>query len=216
MNKEIERPLGQDRRSGGRPRLRFSRGAIAGMAACFAIVAIAGAIALRPRPFHQAPEIVVSTPQTAASTDVPASRPPSGTASPGQAASTAGRTGPQIIHVNPDTAEKDLSHDITYGTDGETTAAEEDDGHDEHGKPKKKHRFLNLLKGGAKTGVTAVLGADRVKAQLGSEHSKQRQGVLRRRQYIDGPSMYKCRYDGKRGWLIIVSGSKETLNGSQY
>ena len=118
--------------------------------------------------------------------------------------------------VNPDTAEKDLSHDITYGTDGETTAAEEDDGHDEHGKPKKKHRFLNLLKGGAKTGVTAVLGADRVKAQLGSEHSKQRQGVLRRRQYIDGPSMYKCRYDGKRGWLIIVSGSKETLNGSQY
>ncbi|MGN6770524.1 MAG: divergent polysaccharide deacetylase family protein [Rhizobiaceae bacterium] len=106
MNKEIERPLGQDRRSGGRPQFRFSRGAIAGMVVCFAIVAIAGAIALRPRPFHQAPEIVVSTPQTAASTDVPASRPPSGTASPGQAASAAGRTGPQIIHVNPDTAEQ--------------------------------------------------------------------------------------------------------------
>lgn len=54
--------------------------------------------------------------------------------------------------------------------------------------------------------MTAVIGADRVKAQVGSEASKRRQGVLKRRKYIDGPSMFKCRYHGKKGWLIIVSG----------
>jgi polysaccharide deacetylase 2 family uncharacterized protein YibQ len=103
MNKEIERPLGQDRRSGGRPRrFRFSRGAIAGTAACLAILAVAGAIALRPRPFHQAPEIVVSTPE-AASVETARARPTGGRAPSGQAAS--GGTGPHIIHVNPDTAE---------------------------------------------------------------------------------------------------------------
>jgi polysaccharide deacetylase 2 family uncharacterized protein YibQ len=106
MNKEIERPLGQDRRSGGRPRrLRFSPGAVAATVACLAIIAVAGAIALRPRPFHQAPEIVVSTPETAASADASASKRPVGTAPSGQAMSTSGQTGPHIIHVNPDSTE---------------------------------------------------------------------------------------------------------------
>jgi polysaccharide deacetylase 2 family uncharacterized protein YibQ len=103
MNKEIERPLGQDRRSGGRPRkFRFSRGVIAGTVACLAIVAIAGAIALRPRPFHQAPEIVVSTPE-AEPAEAASAQSARGAAPSGQAASS--RTGPHIIHVNPDTAE---------------------------------------------------------------------------------------------------------------
>jgi polysaccharide deacetylase 2 family uncharacterized protein YibQ len=102
MNKEIERPLGQDRRSSGRPRgLRFSRGAIGATVACLAIVAVAGAIALRPRPFHQAPEIVVSTPEATAP-NAATSKPPAGTTPAGQSASDTGKTGPHIIHVNPD------------------------------------------------------------------------------------------------------------------
>jgi polysaccharide deacetylase 2 family uncharacterized protein YibQ len=98
MNKEIERPLGQDKPSGGRRRFRFSRGAIAATAVCLVIVALAGAIALRPRPFHQAPDIVVSKP---ASVDAARSSSPSS----GQAAPASGKAGPQIIHVGPDSAQ---------------------------------------------------------------------------------------------------------------
>jgi polysaccharide deacetylase 2 family uncharacterized protein YibQ len=106
MNKEIERPLGQDRRSGGRPRgFRFSRGTIAGTLACLAVFAIAGMIALRPRPFHQAPAIVVSTPETAASARASVSKPLAGTVPSGQVAAATGGTGPHIIHVNPDIEE---------------------------------------------------------------------------------------------------------------
>lgn len=112
--------------------------------------------------------------------------------------------------INPDTAERDLTHDYEYEGDDMYKEAVEDnsptaskDAASNSGKS--KHRLLGFLKGTARTTVTAVMGADRVKAQAGSHKSKQRQGVLRRRQYIDGPSMFKCRYDGKRGWAIIVS-----------
>lgn len=103
MKKEIERPLGQDTRSGGRPRgFRFSRGMVGAAVAGLAIVTAAGAIALRPRPFHRAPETVVSMPEAApaqaAVTRSAGDRVPSG-----QAASSP--TGPHIIHVNPDSAE---------------------------------------------------------------------------------------------------------------
>jgi len=106
MNKEIERPLGQESRPGGRPgRLRISRSAVATTVASLAIVAIAGGIALRPRPFRQTPEIVVSKPEPAkpaavAVTKPSANPPPSGATAPGS-----GKDGPHIIHVNPDGAQ---------------------------------------------------------------------------------------------------------------
>jgi hypothetical protein len=112
--------------------------------------------------------------------------------------------------VNEDFAERDLSHDHEFH-EGDATEVEDDaitqetSGASDH-KTTKKHRFLGFLKGTAKAGVTATLGADRVKASIGSNKSKQRQGVLRKRQYQDGPSMFKCRYGGKKGWLMIVSG----------
>ena len=97
MNKEIERPLGQDKRSGGRPRKsNISRSTVAATIVSLAIVAIAGAIALRPRPFHQAPETVVSTPEPTKST--PITKPAETTAAPGKG-------GPHIIHVEPDNAQ---------------------------------------------------------------------------------------------------------------
>ena len=111
--------------------------------------------------------------------------------------------------VNPDTAERDLSHDHEYAGDEHSKAVVDQNSPtsaSEETPAKKKHRFLGFLRGTAKTTVTAVMGADRLKAGAGSEHSKQRQGVLRKRQYIDGPTMFKCRYDGKKGWVIIVSG----------
>jgi polysaccharide deacetylase 2 family uncharacterized protein YibQ len=97
MNKEIERPLGQDKRSGGRPRKsNISRSTVAATIVSLAIVAIAGAIALRPRPFHQAPETVVSTPEPTKS--APITKPAETTAAPGKG-------GPHIIHVEPDNAQ---------------------------------------------------------------------------------------------------------------
>lgn len=118
--------------------------------------------------------------------------------------------------VNPETAERDLTHDSEnyeehyagYDHDSDATLGDKEDDASSGG-GKKKHRFLGFLKGTAKTGVTAVMGADRIKASAGSTHSKERQGVLRKRQYVDGPSMFKCRYGGKKvrenawgfGWL---------------
>jgi polysaccharide deacetylase 2 family uncharacterized protein YibQ len=101
MSKEIERPLGQESKSGGRPgRRRISRSAVAATAASLAILLIAGGIALRPRPFRQAPEIVVSKPEPTEAAVVTVSKPPAGIASTRPTA--AGESGPHIIHVNPD------------------------------------------------------------------------------------------------------------------
>jgi polysaccharide deacetylase 2 family uncharacterized protein YibQ len=97
MTKEIERPLGQDKRPGGRPRRSgISRSTVAATVISLAIVAIAGAVALRPRPFHQAPETVVSTPEPAK---------PASTAKPAGTMAAAGTGGPHIIHVEPDGAQ---------------------------------------------------------------------------------------------------------------
>ena len=123
--------------------------------------------------------------------------------------------------VNPDTAERDLSHDHEYagGEDSDAnTAVEEEMGHtakgkDTNGKPGKKHRFVAFVKGAAKTSVTALMGADRVKASAGSERSKERSGVIKHRKYVDGPSMFRCRSEGKKGWAIIVSGVRRCSAG---
>jgi polysaccharide deacetylase 2 family uncharacterized protein YibQ len=101
MSKEIERPLGQESKSGGRPGTRrISRSAVAATVASLAIVTIAGGIALRPRPFRQAPEIVVSKPEPAEAAAATVTKPPAGNAPSTPAA--AGGSGPHIIHVNPD------------------------------------------------------------------------------------------------------------------
>jgi hypothetical protein len=122
--------------------------------------------------------------------------------------------------VNEDFAERDLSHDHEFRDDDATEVDDEDAAIKQETRgasdniKTKKHRFLGFLKGTAKAGVTATLGADRVKASIGSSKSKQRQGVLRKRQYQDGPSMFKCRYDGKKGWLLIVSGVSHLSSSS--
>jgi polysaccharide deacetylase 2 family uncharacterized protein YibQ len=101
MSKEIERPLGQESKSDGRPgRRRISRSAVAATVASLAIVALAGGIALRPRPFRQAPEIVVSKPEPDTAAAVSVSKPPANPAPSTRAA--AGEGGPHIIHVDPD------------------------------------------------------------------------------------------------------------------
>ena len=107
-----------------------------------------------------------------------------------------------LPNVNPDTAIGDLSDNFP-----DKAADDEDDNSRHHGgKTKKKlDRFVKFVKGSARSSAITVLSADRLKGKTGSPMSKERQGALDKSHFVDGPSVYNCRYNGKKGWLLIVS-----------
>ncbi|KAI9704003.1 MAG: hypothetical protein M1820_005624 [Bogoriella megaspora] len=72
-----------------------------------------------------------------------------------------------------------------------------------HGK--KGSKVLGFFKSTTKATVEAALGADRLKATTGSEHAKNRLGVIPnpRENFVSGPIDFKCRYKGKKGWAYI-------------
>lgn len=74
--------------------------------------------------------------------------------------------------------------------------------------PKKKGgKLLGLLRGGVKYSIEAALGADRFKAAVtSSEKSRDRLGVISDTKGVprdSGPVSFKCRYQGKKGFLMI-------------
>ncbi|KZT23328.1 hypothetical protein NEOLEDRAFT_1163805 [Neolentinus lepideus HHB14362 ss-1] len=76
----------------------------------------------------------------------------------------------------------------------------------EKAQPKKQLRFLNFVKATARTGVSTVFGADKVRATLtGDEQSKRRLGVLHdaKGEACNGPTTFNARYQGKKGRIII-------------
>ena len=85
----------------------------------------------------------------------------------------------------------------TLGTDIEAAS------HKQHGK--KGTRLLAFFKTGVKGTVETALGADRLKAKVGSEHAKERLGVIPddRESQLSGPVDFNCRYHGKRGSAYI-------------
>jgi Protein of unknown function (DUF3292) len=81
---------------------------------------------------------------------------------------------------------------------------------DEHveKKDKPKHtgkRIIKFFKGATKAGVEGVLGTDRIKAEIGSEHAKNRLGILPDPKLtpVSGPVDFKARYKGKKGTVYI-------------
>lgn len=74
-----------------------------------------------------------------------------------------------------------------------------------HGK--KAHRLLHAAKAGLKGTIESAMGADHLKAKVGSKHAKQRLGVIpsSRESHLSGPVEFKCRYNGKRGNAYISS-----------
>lgn len=73
-----------------------------------------------------------------------------------------------------------------------------------HGK--KGAKLLAMIKSGVKGTVSTALGADHLKAKVvGSEHAKQRLGVIpdSRESQLSGPVDFKCRFHGKRGHAYI-------------
>jgi len=72
---------------------------------------------------------------------------------------------------------------------------------------KKKHgsKIVGFFKGTTKAGVDTKLGADRLKATIGSTRAKDRLGVLPKasEQIPSGPVDFKARYQGKKGWAYV-------------
>ncbi len=98
--KEIERPLGQDRRPEVRGR-RFGMGVkqITGLLTVLALVVISGAIALRDKPFRKPEEAVAAKPAPVA--EAPAKSEPAASKPAETPPIAAKPDGPQIIHVQP-------------------------------------------------------------------------------------------------------------------
>jgi len=65
---------------------------------------------------------------------------------------------------------------------------------------------MRVLKGNTKATVETKLAVDHVRAKLGSEKAKGHLGVLPKTKNLiyAGPSEYKARYDGKKGWIYIT------------
>lgn len=72
-----------------------------------------------------------------------------------------------------------------------------------HGK--KGAKLLHFFRSTAKYTLETALGADRLKATVGSTPAKQRLGVLKRphQELISGPVDFRARYDGKKGHVYI-------------
>jgi Protein of unknown function (DUF3292) len=80
-------------------------------------------------------------------------------------------------------------------------------------------KIMSVFKSTATAGVETKLGADHVRAVVGSEHAKQKLGLLPHRDELkkaptEGPVEFKGRYDGKKGAIYIdssVSPAADTL-----
>ncbi|KAG9240270.1 hypothetical protein BJ878DRAFT_304250 [Calycina marina] len=85
----------------------------------------------------------------------------------------------------------------------ETDKVEED----KEEQPKHKHisRAIGFLKGNTKAIAKTKLAADHVRAAAGSEKSKGHLGILPKPEKVvfAGPSEFKARLEGKKGWLCI-------------
>jgi polysaccharide deacetylase 2 family uncharacterized protein YibQ len=113
----MERPLGQDLRPAAKPRRSLGldpRSASVALAA-ICLVAAAGSIALRERPFRVPVEVVVTTPEVATAAPVDDSLKPQA-AEPGMKADAendpSAAFGPSIIRVNPDDEPSDAGNNV--------------------------------------------------------------------------------------------------------
>ena len=86
-----------------------------------------------------------------------------------------------------------IKHDPSAATD---TAGADVDAAKHQGHGSKASRMFKAFKGSVKGSIETTLGADHVKAKVGSEHSKRRLGVVPRSaaNKLSGPVEFKCRY----------------------
>lgn len=95
-----------------------------------------------------------------------------------------------------------MAHDPT--TAHETGGTDIDHAKDsKHGK--KGQKLMAFFKSTVKGSVETAMGADRLKAKVGSEHAKNRLGVIPddKQSELTGPVDFSCRYHGKKGHTYI-------------
>ncbi|GAM84119.1 hypothetical protein ANO11243_021110 [Dothideomycetidae sp. 11243] len=94
------------------------------------------------------------------------------------------------------------NHDpsVPHETDGDDIDAAK-----KHHHGKKGSKIMGLFKTTVKATIESSLGADRLKAKAGSEHSKNRLGVVPKDKasLLSGPVDFACRYHGKKGHVYI-------------
>lgn len=106
------------------------------------------------------------------------------------------------LNATPGELDAAMSHDPTVA---HQTGGADIDASKAHKHGKKGSKILGLFKAGIRGTVEASLGADRLKATAGSEHAKNRLGVIPddKAQQLSGPVDFACRYHGKRGHVYI-------------
>lgn len=95
-----------------------------------------------------------------------------------------------------------VDHAIPHETGSEDISQAKDSKHGKIG-----NRILGFFRGTVKGGVETTLTADKVKAQAGSMHAKNRLGAVPPKgiDLTSGPVEFICRHDGKRGHAYITT-----------
>jgi hypothetical protein len=110
------------------------------------------------------------------------------------------------LDATPEEIAAAMEHDANtpHEHTGDDVAAAKDKPHG-----KKGSRLLGAFRSGVKGAVSSALGADHLKAKTGSSHAKQRLGVVPRdpKSDLSGPSDFKCRYNGHKGYVYIATKS---------
>ena len=110
------------------------------------------------------------------------------------------------LNATPEEIAAAMAHDANtpHEHTGSDVAASKDKPHG-----KKGSRLLGAFRSGVKGAVSSALGADHLKAKTGSSHAKQRLGVVPRdpKSDVSGPSDFKCRYHGHKGYVYIATKS---------
>ena len=102
------------------------------------------------------------------------------------------------LDASDDEVQRAIHPDSTLAEDEST--AEEVSKHPKHGR-----KIVGFVKHAARAGVSAVLGTDRLKAQIGDKNAKMRLGVLPKEEdaELSGPIDFRARLNGKRGHLYL-------------
>lgn len=110
---------------------------------------------------------------------------------------------------------RDEMHDAAHQHEQSKSEAPSADDDASSTKSKKKHhkkggsKILGFFRGTVFAGTATVLGANQAKAAVGSEVSKNRLGVVKKHLQQeargDGPSSFRGRYKGKRGYVDVLT-----------
>ncbi|KAE9406553.1 hypothetical protein BT96DRAFT_971828 [Gymnopus androsaceus JB14] len=101
---------------------------------------------------------------------------------------------------------------ILAGDDDETESNDDD-----NTKPKRSKKLLDLVKATTKISVTSVLSIEKAKATLGSTSGKARTGIVKtvgkaeEEQRDDGPSVFRGKWEGKKGVLTVSTAGTQAL-----